>query len=116
MSTDKTQHYLLNQWEEDKVLRLDFNADNQIIDGALAALAEGQTQFICGSYRGTRVAGTAEYVLGARPKFLMLAVMSSKDKAHYCGLLAAEEFCLPFYSTTGMTGIADLVTFTDTGF
>ena len=40
MSTNKTQHYQLNQWEaEDKVLRTEFNEDNQKIDGALSALS-----------------------------------------------------------------------------
>ena len=41
MSTNKTTHYQLNQWEaEDKVLRTEFNEDNQKIDGALAGLNE----------------------------------------------------------------------------
>ena len=36
MSTNKTQQYQLNQWEaEDKVLRTEFNEDNQKIDQAL---------------------------------------------------------------------------------
>ena len=43
MSTNKTQHYQLNQWEaEDKVLRSEFNQDNRTIDEALSGLA-GQT-------------------------------------------------------------------------
>ena len=42
MSTNKTQHYQLNQWEaEDAVLRTEFNEDNQKIDGALSALSAG---------------------------------------------------------------------------
>ena len=42
MSTNKTQHYHLNQWEaEDAVLRTEFNEDNQKIDGALSALSAG---------------------------------------------------------------------------
>lgn len=36
MSTNKTQHYHLNQWEaEDKVLRAEFNQDNAKLDSAL---------------------------------------------------------------------------------
>ena len=42
MSTNKTQHYQLNQWEaEDKVLRTEFNEDNQRLEDALTNLAEG---------------------------------------------------------------------------
>ena len=38
----KTEHYQLNQWEEnDYVRRTDFNADNLKIDAALQALGEG---------------------------------------------------------------------------
>lgn len=38
---NKTQHYQLNQWDpEDRVLRVDFNADNAAIEAALKANAE----------------------------------------------------------------------------
>ena len=41
MSTNKTQQYQLNQWEaEDKVLRTEFNEDNQKIDQALQKKAD----------------------------------------------------------------------------
>ena len=41
MSTNKTTHYQLNQWEpEDKVLRTEFNQDNQKIDQALHGKAD----------------------------------------------------------------------------
>ena len=40
MSSQKTEHYELNQWlATDQVLRTDFNADNAKIDGALNTLA-----------------------------------------------------------------------------
>ena len=40
MSSQKTEHYELNQWlATDQVLRTDFNADNAKIDAALAGLA-----------------------------------------------------------------------------
>ena len=39
MSSQKTEHYELNQWlATDQVLRTDFNADNAKIDGVLAGL------------------------------------------------------------------------------
>ena len=41
MASNQTQHYQLSQWEaSDKVERLDFNADNAKIDGALHTMAE----------------------------------------------------------------------------
>ena len=41
MSSQKTEHYELNQWlATDQVLRTDFNADNAKIDGALAEKAQ----------------------------------------------------------------------------
>ena len=37
---EKTKHYQLNQWAAgDKVQRIDFNADNDKIDGAIAAVS-----------------------------------------------------------------------------
>ena len=40
MSSEKTEHYELNQWlATDQVLRTDFNADNAKIDAALNTLA-----------------------------------------------------------------------------
>ena len=43
MSSQKTEHYELNQWlATDQVLRTDFNADNAKIDAALAALDSGK--------------------------------------------------------------------------
>lgn len=40
MPTNHTEHYNLSQWlPEDKVLRTDFNEDNQKIDAALSELA-----------------------------------------------------------------------------
>ena len=45
MSSQKTEHYELNQWlATDQVLRTDFNADNAKIDAALAGLAAQDTK------------------------------------------------------------------------
>ena len=70
MSSNHTEHYSLSQWEaEDKVLRTDFNEDNEKIDAALAAHAAGlakltaaapklgNCQVFYGSYRGTGTSG-----------------------------------------------------------
>lgn len=38
---NKTQHYQLNQWDpEDRILRVDFNADNAAVDAALHTISE----------------------------------------------------------------------------
>ena len=45
MSSQKTEHYELNQWlATDQVLRTDFNADNAKIDGALAGLDSAKAE------------------------------------------------------------------------
>ena len=50
----KTANYQLNQWgENDYVKRADFNADNQKIDAAIKAVAEGGIKLVTGSYVGT---------------------------------------------------------------
>ena len=56
MATNHTTNYQLCQWEAtDKVLRTDFNQDNQKIDAALAALEQGKGNclVVSGSYTGT---------------------------------------------------------------
>lgn len=50
----QTPNYKLNQWAaEDRILREEFNRDNQRVDDALTALAAGQTRFEAGSYTGS---------------------------------------------------------------
>ena len=52
MSTNHTPNFNLCQWEAtDKVLRTDFNEDNQKIDAALAGM--GNCQIVSGHYIGT---------------------------------------------------------------
>ena len=53
MSTNHTPNFNLCQWEaDDKVLRADFNDDNQKIDAALAGLqqSKGNCRIVTGSY------------------------------------------------------------------
>ena len=53
MSTNKTTHYQLNQWEaEDKVLRTEFNEDNQKIDAAMRNLYSAVPRVASGFYVG----------------------------------------------------------------
>jgi len=63
MSTNKTEHYQLNQWvKSDQVLMDDFNADNRKIDGALRELAQsaagaGNCEMEVLTYTGTGTYG-----------------------------------------------------------
>ena len=58
----KTTNYQLNQWgENDYVKRADFNADNQKIDAAIKAVADGganAARIAVGTYVGTGQCGT----------------------------------------------------------
>ena len=54
MSTNHTPNFNLCQWEAtDKVLRADFNEDNQKIDAALAEILARVPRFATGTYVGT---------------------------------------------------------------
>ena len=94
MSTNKTTHYQLNQWEpEDKVLRTEFNEDNLKIDQALAALAGAVPRIVTGTYTGD---GTESRIidLGFAPKAVFVSAeagntYSSAGSGHYGGLVLA---------------------------
>ncbi len=73
MSSNHTEHYSLSQWEaEDKVLRTDFNEDNEKIDGALKGLTQSRNcQFHCITYKGDgQLSRTLSFP--KRPVFLMI--------------------------------------------
>ena len=56
MASGQTTNYQLNQWDaEDKVLRTEFNEDNQKIDAALGALAKAVPRIVTGTYEGKAV-------------------------------------------------------------
>jgi len=49
----KTTNYQLNQWaKSDRIMMDDFNADNQKIDAALKAVADGGAKLAVGTYNG----------------------------------------------------------------
>lgn len=70
----KTEHYHLNQWEPaDRVLREDFNRDNEKIDAALNA--KGDCSITSGFYMGTGKYGPAypnRLYLGFQPRLLLI--------------------------------------------
>ena len=92
MATNQTTNYQLNQWtKSDRIMLEDFNADNQKIDAALKAVADGTMQFITGSYVGD---GTENRVidLGVVPKLvIMLGTYSTATSM--ISLLTQEVCC-----------------------
>ena len=91
MASNYTSSYQLCQWESgDKVLRTDFNADNQKIDAALGAMATKtelahKAQLVTGTYTGD---GTASRIisLGFRPKAVLLFPEDGITCFFYCDL------------------------------
>ena len=83
MSTNKTQHYHLNQWEaEDKVLRAEFNQDNAKLDSALAQAAQERAELrsaipkiVTGTYQGNGAASQT-IPLGFAPKAVLTMTQS----------------------------------------
>ena len=75
---NQTETCGLSQWEKpDRILMEDFNADNQKIEQALAAVAASLSDLIVvGTYVGEGSAsaafGTANIDLGFQPRFLMI--------------------------------------------
>ena len=94
MSSNHTEHYSLSQWEaEDKVLRTDFNEDNEKIDAALAAHAAGlakltaaapklgNCQVFYGSYRGTGTSGQSNpnsLTFDCRPVLVLIMGLNAR--------------------------------------
>ena len=72
----KTEHYQLNQWDAaDRVLREDFNSDNQKIDAALAEIlaAIPEPEIAIGSYTGTNDKNEQTHVfLGFQPSAVLI--------------------------------------------
>ena len=103
MAAHYTTNYQLCQWEAtDKVLRTDFNQDNQKIDAALAGKAESEDlatlaaatpKVAAGSYTGDG-STTRLFELGFTPKAVLVLTNGGqtyyRDSAnHYYGGLAA---------------------------
>ena len=78
MSTNKTRHFGLSQWQSTDPIRVaDFNADNQKLDDALAARA----QLATGSYTGTGKFGSANpntLTFPFEPKFVFVTHQSGE--------------------------------------
>ena len=73
----RTQNYNLCQWAaEDRILRSDFNADNQKIDTPLKANADAMPRIVTGSYTGDGTYGPDHpntLTFDFTPKLLLVA-------------------------------------------
>ena len=100
MSTNHTPNFNLCQWEaDDKVLRSDFNADNQKIDAALAAAPK----ITLGTYTGDGNYGSQSaktLTFSFQPKLLCLAEKSAMFGSCYALLLRGQTaFC--YFTSNG---------------
>ena len=115
----QTANYQLSQWDaEDRILREDFNRDNEKLDAAVAAAQAGAVRFLTGSYTGDGSTAAREFHLGARPKFLLLCRDSNNDGiSFYQSLFAAQDFQYTFMDGgQSYSSVLWTVIFTDTGF
>ena len=88
MSTNHTPNFNLCQWEaNDKVLRSDFNADNQKIDAALKACG-----FAVGSYNGTNTSsgGGQDIDVGFQPSLVIIGC-PGKGGGDYGTIITREK-------------------------
>lgn len=79
----RTQNYNLCQWAaEDRILRSDFNADNQKIDAALKANADAMPHIVIGSYTGNGKYGSSNknsLTFSFEPKIIFMHVYNTRD-------------------------------------
>ena len=108
----KTTNYQLNQWDPtDRVLRTDFNSDNQKIDAAIAE----KIGIVFGSYTGNNN-DNRTITLSFTPKAVYLCneLGQTYNNAHHYGGLALEG--KPARGSSSVTGAVDLITIVDHGF
>ena len=108
MATNHTTNYQLCQWEAtDKVLRTDFNQDNQKIDAALAG--KGNCSVASGSYTGTGSYGAASAItltFPFQPKLLCLAEKNAMYGSCYTLLIRGQTaFCYLTSNGGGNSGV-----------
>ncbi len=125
MSTNKTQHYQLNQWEaEDKVLRTEFNEDNQKIDQALQKKADSTdleeirsnlVQIAAGAYTGDGAASRL-ISLPFSPKAVYLCDKRGRTYASGANLTAYYYGGLAVTGNPATAGETALVTLEAGGF
>ena len=104
----KTTNYQLNQWDPtDRVLRTDFNSDNQKIDAALS----GMPKIVFGSYTGN---GTASHdfqrdiTVGFTPRIVLLMTSNGTlgDSNPFGGIFFTEK---PLYGNNYSVEVALII-------
>ena len=79
MASGKTEHLGLSQWSaDDRIAREDFNADNRIIDAALAGLSGG-CRVVTGTYVGDGQAKTMSLTFDAPPLVVFISGANSAN-------------------------------------
>ena len=121
MSTNHTPNFNLCQWEaDDKVLRADFNDDNQKIDAALAGLQQsmGNCRIVTGSYVGTGKYGPSNrntLTFDGKPLavFIMAQAHSSNTWAAFLPMIRGTQWasastpCTVTWSENGVSWYHD---------
>ncbi len=78
MSSQKTEHYQLHQWQpQDEVRRTEFNENFQLLDGAV--------RLVCGAYKGDGEA-TRFIDLGATPRAVWVTGINNDESGVNGGL------------------------------
>ena len=72
----QTTNYQLNQWaKSDRIMMDDFNTDNQKIDAAIKAVADGGLKLVTGSYVGAGSYGASSpntLTFASQPKLVII--------------------------------------------
>ena len=93
MASNYTTNYQLNQWaKSDRVLMEDFNSDNQKIDAAIKAVAEGGVKLAIGAYVGDGQFGATHQnslTFEFAPKWII--IMGQKSSPNALILIAAAQ-------------------------
>ena len=94
----RTQNYNLCQWEaEDRIMRSDFNADNQKIDAALGAQQAAMPRIAFGSYVGDGRYGSSRpnsLTFDFEPKLLFVQSKAGGMQSGIIALRGAETAAL----------------------
>lgn len=89
---DKTAQYQLNQWApSDRVLREDFNKDNQKLETALSTIRNEIPQIKIGTYVGTGLAGSEHknsLTFDFKPRLVLIL---APENPHYQFLILPDH-------------------------
>ena len=114
----KTTNYQLNQWaKSDRIMMDDFNADNQKIDAAIKAVADGQLKLAMGTYTGDGTHGQSNpntLTFDFAPKAVLITKTISLSGQHQMLALSGQTNCAPTGGSGG--GMACACSFSENSF